>query len=445
MLNAVMDTIMAGKLQPEDLASVGLGASIYISVNVGLMGVLMALMPEISRHHGAKRSDLIGHDLRQGMLLAVALCLPGILLLQAEGLWQSFGDPGPEVSARLSDYLFWIALALPANLLIRCSYSLNMGIERPKVMMLINLIGLGAKLPLNLVLMFGFKLGPGLEWGGLGAPGCAAATALVAWLSLLLHLGVLHYGKNYRAMNLLKGSWRPDGSRLRELLALGLPIAGGYLLEVTSFTFMALWLARMGPNVSASHQIAANFTTLIYMLGLSIATATSNLTARELGAGRFEEAHAFAKAGLKLSAWCAALVGGLVLLGNEYIAAAYSDNPVIANAAAPLLLLVAIYHFFDVGQTVSSFVLRAYRIVQPTVWIFFVCLWGIGLGLGFLLSYGQLATHHFGEATFGLTMPLARYLQTTPFGFWTGSLVGVICAHSALFILLQRVMKRPHQ
>jgi multidrug resistance protein, MATE family len=440
MLNAVMDTVMAGNLQPEDLAAVGLGASIYLSVNVGLMGVLMALMPEIARHHGAKRVDLIGHDLRQGVLLALVLSLPGILLIQADDLWQSFGNPDAIVNAKLADYLFWVTLALPANLLIRCCYSLNMGVERPKVMMSVNLVGLAAKLPLNLLLMFGIG-----SWQGMGAPGCAAATAIVAWLSLLIHAAVLRYSPEYREMHLLRGSWRPNFTRLRQLLALGIPTAGGYLLEVTSFTFMALWLARMGATVSASHQIAANFTSLIYMLGMAIATATSNLTAREIGAGRFAHAHAFSKTGLKLSAACALVVGLTTAIGNAYIAKIYSSSPAIIDAVLPLLILVSIYHFFDVMQTVCSFILRSYRVVQPTVWVFLICLWGIGLGLGYQLSYGSLATQLFGKQTFGLSQSLATLLQTSPFGFWLGALIGVICANTALFMLLLRVMKRPHQ
>jgi multidrug resistance protein, MATE family len=216
-------------------------------------------------------------------------------------------------------------------------------------------------------------------------------------------------------------------------------------LEVTSFTFMALWLAQLGATVSASHQIAANFTSLIYMLGLSIATATTNLTARELGAGRYSEAHAFSKTGLKLATLCAVLVSIAVLLASAHIATLYSDKTVITEATAPLLLLVACYHLFDVGQTVCSFILRAYRVVQPTVWVFLICLWGIGLGLGYHLTFGSLATQLFGDRSFGLSLPLARVLQTTPFGFWIGSLIGVLCANMALFILLQRVMKRPRQ
>ena len=43
MLYAVLDTVMAGRYSQIDLAAVGIGASIYISVFITLMGVLIAI------------------------------------------------------------------------------------------------------------------------------------------------------------------------------------------------------------------------------------------------------------------------------------------------------------------------------------------------------------------------------------------------------------------
>ena len=45
MAYAVIDTLMAGRFATEDLAAVGIGASIYFSVFVALMGVLLAVSP----------------------------------------------------------------------------------------------------------------------------------------------------------------------------------------------------------------------------------------------------------------------------------------------------------------------------------------------------------------------------------------------------------------
>ena len=43
--NGVIDTMMAGRLSAVDLAAVGIGAAIYITVFVTAMGVLLALAP----------------------------------------------------------------------------------------------------------------------------------------------------------------------------------------------------------------------------------------------------------------------------------------------------------------------------------------------------------------------------------------------------------------
>ena len=56
--NGVIDTAMTARYSATDLAVLGLGASIYISVFVGLSGVLQALSPTIAQLFGAKKSTL---------------------------------------------------------------------------------------------------------------------------------------------------------------------------------------------------------------------------------------------------------------------------------------------------------------------------------------------------------------------------------------------------
>ena len=83
MANGVIDTVMAGRLSPADMAAVGLGASIYITVYVGLMGVLLALSPIAAHHYGAGRLDDIGAAFRHALWLALAIAVPGSLALEA--------------------------------------------------------------------------------------------------------------------------------------------------------------------------------------------------------------------------------------------------------------------------------------------------------------------------------------------------------------------------
>ena len=56
MAYAVIDTMMTSRFATEDLAAVGMGASIYFSVFVALMGVLLAVSPTVAQLLGARRS-----------------------------------------------------------------------------------------------------------------------------------------------------------------------------------------------------------------------------------------------------------------------------------------------------------------------------------------------------------------------------------------------------
>ena len=66
---------------------------------------------------------------------------------------------------------------------------------------------------------------------------------------------------------------------------LGLPIGLSTLFEVTSFTFMAVLIARLGATSVAGHQIVANLVAILFMVPLSLGIATSVLVAQSLGSG----------------------------------------------------------------------------------------------------------------------------------------------------------------
>ena len=71
IMNGVIDTVMTARYSAIDLAALGLGASVYVSIFVGLSGVMQALSPTIGQLYGAKQYDAIGHEVRQGVWLAI--------------------------------------------------------------------------------------------------------------------------------------------------------------------------------------------------------------------------------------------------------------------------------------------------------------------------------------------------------------------------------------
>ena len=77
----VADTVMAGRLGPTQLAAVALGSSIWITLFLAGLGVIMALGPTVAQHLGAGRLKDIGHDTRQGLWLAVLISVIVAMLL----------------------------------------------------------------------------------------------------------------------------------------------------------------------------------------------------------------------------------------------------------------------------------------------------------------------------------------------------------------------------
>src|SRR5690606_32123928 len=202
MLNGVIDTIMAGRLSAVDVAAVGLGASIYVSVYIGLMGVLLALSPIVAQHYGAQRFEQIGLETRQAVWLALLAMVPGCAAPAARDLWLALSEPPPEVAAVARTYLWAAAAGLPAALLFRVFHALSNAVSRPKAVMAINLVGVALKVPLNALFMHGWQHGDATIVPALGGAGCGVASAIVAWLSVLLALAALRAEPLYRKLGL---------------------------------------------------------------------------------------------------------------------------------------------------------------------------------------------------------------------------------------------------
>jgi MATE family multidrug resistance protein len=114
MINGVIDTVMAGRLSATDLAAVGIGASIYISIFVTLMGVLIALSPVVSQLYGAGRLEEIGEEVRQSLWLGALLSVVAFVLIYFPDPFLALAQVVPEVEVKTRSYLRNIAYGIPA-------------------------------------------------------------------------------------------------------------------------------------------------------------------------------------------------------------------------------------------------------------------------------------------------------------------------------------------
>jgi MATE family multidrug resistance protein len=414
MAFAVVDTVLCGRASPVDLATMGLGLSVYSTVFVGLMGATSALNPIVAQHFGGGRLAAIGATYVQGLWMALLLSALGMLPLLFASLWLPWLHAPTEVEAHVARYLRVLALALPGALMFRAIYAVNTAVSRPHVVMALQLAGLALKVCLSYLLILG-----GLGVPGMGAVGGAVASVVVFWALFSMGFGYMHRSPFYRRFGIYRAG--PRWPVLREILQLGIPMSLSYALEATSFTAITLLAARLGTTVMGGHQVVANLAALCFMLPLSLSVATATLTAQAIGAGNQRQARQTALVGMRIGALVAAATVLTVWTLRGGIVRLYSRDPAIVTMALTLIPYLAAFHFFDALQTVASFVLRAYKLaIAPTV-IHAAALWGLGVVGGYLVAFGGLWGPPWGIAGMWLMQAVALGLAALLLvGFYLG-------------------------
>jgi MATE family multidrug resistance protein len=419
MINGVIDTVMAGRLSAEDLAAVGIGASIYISVFVTLMGVLIALTPVVAQLYGARKYAAIGEEVRQSLWLGTFLTSVAFVLIYFPDPFLALAQVQPEVEVKTRTYLRVIAVGVPAMLLFRVFYSYSTAVSRPRAVMVLNLVGLALKIPLNLVFMHGY-----LGMPAFGGPGCAYSTTIICWITATAAWAYCWADNGYKPYGVYsRWSW-PNWMEQVRLLQIGLPIGFTFLVDVTSFTFMALFIARLGTVSSGGHQIASNFTALAYMIPLAMASAVGVLVGQAIGAGEPHRARLTGLMGIGAGLGIACCVGLGVWIGRDAIAGLYTRDAEVHAVAATLLAFVACYHLFDATSAIAVSALRGYKKTFVPMLCNIVALWGLGLSGGYVLAFGLAGRPAMGAP-----------------GFWMGAIAGMLAGSVLNTLYFMRVSR----
>ena len=422
MAFGAVDTIVAGRHSDLSLAALAIGSSVFVTVYVSLNGLLTALLPIWAELHGGRRLAAIGPSARQSLYLCAAASVLGMaVLLHPQPILRATQVP-PELREVAAEYLAVVGWSLPASLLFRAFSTLSQALGKPQLVSWLQVVALAVKVPLSVGLTFG-------AWGlpELGVVGCAWATFAVNFFLCALALWLLRTQPLFVALGLWRRVEPPHAATLRAFARLGVPAALTLVVEITSFTLMALFVARLGTTATAAHQIAANVTALLYMTPLSLAIATSARVSYWRGAGDEARARKVALQGSALALVLAALASLGVLALRPGIAAIYTAHAGVALLATRLLAWVALLHVADAVQTLAIFVLRCYRVTLAPFVAYGVLLWGFGLGGGYVLAYRGLG---------------AWPAQQSPAAFWQAAAGALLVTALLVQAMLRRVSRR---
>ncbi len=415
----VVDTIMAGRVSAVDLAAVAVGSSIFFPLFLFMVGTLSAVTPLVAQGHGRGDNLAVGNAIRQGMVAGLGLGLIMLFLLHQLTPIMAWMGVSAEVMPLTGQYLSAVSWGLPAAGAFLALRNGGDGLSKPRLSMFAGFFGLLVNICANYILIYG-KLG----FPAMGGVGCGYATslsmvAMLAAMGLMLQRSSTVQGSLFRLANL------HTLRSLGPLLVLGLPIGLSLFVECSIFAVIALLVSKLGAEVVAAHQIALNFTSLLFMLPYSLSTALSVRVGFAIGRNQANQVKITVQAGLALALLCACCTCLFILLAADQIAALYSPDPTVRQLAATLLGLAALFQIPDSLQVNSAGALRGCKDTTVPMVLMVVAYWGVGLPIGYGLGLKGLA---------GMT--------PGPQGFWIGLICGLSMAATLLSFRLYAIVRR---
>ncbi|HDL6853301.1 TPA: MATE family efflux transporter [Yersinia enterocolitica] len=418
----VVDTIMAGSVSATDMAAVAVGTSIWLPAILFGHGLLLALTPTVAQLNGSGRRNQIAHQVRQGFWLAFCVSvLIMVVIYNSDHIIMRMHNIDPVLADKAVGFLHAIMWGAPGYLFFQVLRNQCEGLSKTKPGMVIGFIGLLVNIPINYIFIYG-KLGA----PALGGVGCGVATGTVYWVMFLMMRWYVTRARSQQDIKLEKGFAAPDWQVMKRLGGLGLPVALALFFEVTLFAVVALLVSPLGIVAVAGHQIALNFSSLMFMLPMSLSVAATIRVGFRLGQGSVDDARVAAYTSIAVGLMLACVTAIFTVVFREHIALLYNKTPEVVVMASHLMLLAALYQLSDTIQVIGSGVLRGYKDTRSIFFITFTAYWLLGLPSGYLLGLTDYVVPAMG-----------------PSGFWIGFVIGLTSAAILMVLRIRWLQKQP--
>ncbi|MEK5427777.1 MATE family efflux transporter [Cytobacillus sp. FSL R7-0680] len=409
------DTMMSGRVGTDDLAGVAIGSNIWMPVFTGINGIMLAITPIVSHLLGQGKKEKISYSVTQALylaaIIAVIILLIGIFFLEPI---LSLMGLAPNVEYIAFHYLLGLSIGIVPLFLYNVLRNFFDAQGFTQITMIITILAVPVNIFLNYCLVFGHFGFPRL--GGVGA---GYTTGFTYWFILIISILISFKIGNIRNYKIGKVWFKPSIKAWREQLSIGIPIGLTIFFESSIFAVVTLLVGMMFSTITvAANQVAFSFTSLLFMIPLSLSMAMTIMIGYSVGGRRLDNAKKYSLLGV---------IGGMAFMGfasifllffKEQIAAIYSNDPQVILLAANFFVIAIFYQISDAAQAGLQGVLRGYKDVKIPFIIAFISYWVIGIPVG----YG-----------------LAAFTELEAYGFWIGISVGLTAAAIGFYIRLKSI------
>lgn len=380
-INTVMDGIWVGRfLGPEAVGAIAVTFPLTFLLISLVMGLSMATTILISQYAGAKDQVKIEKTIHNSFLLLIAagilIAVTGVLVNKAVlDLMNTPAEILPAASQYFVILLFGFIFLFGYNGIS----SVLRGLGDAKTPLLFLTIAVFFNIVLDPLLILGIGIFP--EMGVNGAALATVLSNLLAFLAALIFLA-----KRCGFVRLKIRSIKFD----REITVKTLKIGGPIGVQATVISMSGMVLASIinsfGTYAVAAYGIATNIDKLAIMIAMSVAAATTAITAQNFGAGN----EGNMRETLRWS-WVLAVISGslfalpALLLPEAIISLFTNDENVILIGKQYLSIAALSYIPLAVGY-VTNGALRGVGDAFPAMVFTIIALWGVRVPLAKLLS-----------------------------------------------------------
>ena len=204
-------------------------------------------------------------------------------------------------------------------------------------------------------------------------------------------------------------------------LSLGIPIGATIFCESSIFGLVGLLMSAYGTSIMAAHQAAFNYSSVVYVIPMSISMALAILVGFELGARRPRDAWQYSNLGRLVSLLAVGVIVALLYTERDMVASLYTRDADVHELLLVFIVYATAMQYADCINAPLQGTLRGCKDVQATFLMAVVSYWLVGLPAGWLLA------HQGGMG---------------PYGYWLGLIIGVLFGAVLLMVRLGMLKKK---
>jgi multidrug resistance protein, MATE family len=382
--------IFLAHLGTESLAAGALVNWVFTTIMVIIWGTLSAITTLVARYYGKQSLDQIQHVLCAGLLLAIVLMIPSMILLwNLAPIFLFFGQD-PKTVFLAKPYLHGLTWAVIPDFIYTVAMQFVSGLGRTKINMSFSLLFVPLCIFFNYAFVFGVFSFPKLGIAGIGW-----GTALAFWIIAILFIVYFFLKKDLR-IYLQIPPLKKITVALKEIFQVGIPLGLMYCVEIGFFLAMTILMGLINQDTLSANQITLQFFWLFSIVTFALGQGITIRVGHSVGRNDKKTVHYATYVGLFYACSYTLLVALLYWrLPNTLIGIDFKindpNNAVIIQLAKEFLIMAALVQVVEAVRFVFFGSLRGLKDTKFSLLNSILIFWIVAFPLAYLAIFFDFA------------------------------------------------------